>query len=163
MLGSKTAPRSRGALLVKAASRSTISTAPGSRVMPRHRLVGRAGARGHAAAHPAIVAAGTYYDAKVARPERLVLELVLDGLAASPRSAALNYTSLTAATGGTLDLRHPRRRHARRPPEARRERRRPLDRSVNAALGAPSRMIGGTKGSHILLDHPELVPPSPGG
>lgn len=24
-------------------------------------------------------------------------------------------------------------------------------------LGAPSRLIGGTKGSHILLDHPELV------
>ena len=29
--------------------------------------------------------------------------------------------------------------------------------AVNAALGAPSRMIGGTKGSHILLDHDELV------
>ncbi|MGV8989669.1 MAG: glycerol-3-phosphate dehydrogenase/oxidase, partial [Cypionkella sp.] len=28
---------------------------------------------------------------------------------------------------------------------------------VNESLGAPSRMIGGTKGSHILLDHPVLV------
>ncbi len=28
---------------------------------------------------------------------------------------------------------------------------------VNASLNAPSRMIGGTKGSHILLDHLALV------
>jgi glycerol-3-phosphate dehydrogenase len=28
---------------------------------------------------------------------------------------------------------------------------------VNATLGAPSHLIGGTKGSHILLDHPELI------
>ena len=28
---------------------------------------------------------------------------------------------------------------------------------VNAALGAPSRLIGGTRGSHVLLDHPALV------
>ncbi len=28
---------------------------------------------------------------------------------------------------------------------------------VNALLGAPSKMIGGTKGSHILLKHDELV------
>lgn len=28
---------------------------------------------------------------------------------------------------------------------------------MNATLGAPSRLIGGTKGSHVLLDHPQLL------
>ena len=77
----------------RSASRSTTSTAPAHRVMPRHRLVGRRRALADMPPlTPAIVAAGTYYDAKVSRPERLVSSWSQDGLAASPGSAALNYT-----------------------------------------------------------------------
>ena len=51
---------------------------------------------------PAIVAVGTYYDAKVAMPERLVHELVVDGLAANPYSATANYTTCRSQDKGAL-------------------------------------------------------------
>ena len=34
---------------------------------------------------------------------------------------------------------------------------------TNEALGAPSPFMGGTKGSHIVLDHPELLAACDGG
>jgi glycerol-3-phosphate dehydrogenase len=157
MLGAKSAPRSRGALLIKVGLALYDFYGARARVMPRHRLVGRARALADMPAlTPSIVAAGTYYDAKIARPERLVLELVQDGLAASPGAEARNYTRLAGVADGTLSFAAPDGPLAVRPRIVVNAAGPWID-TVNAALGAPSRMIGGTKGSHVLLDHPELV------
>lgn len=157
MAGATSAPRSRGALLVKAGLALYDFYGARHRVMPRHRLVGRRAALADLPPlTPAIVAAGTYYDATVSRPERLVLELVEDGLAASPGSAASNYATLTSAASGVLAFDTPGGTVTVRPRIVVNAAGPWID-AVNAALGAPSRMIGGTKGSHILLDHPELV------
>jgi glycerol-3-phosphate dehydrogenase len=158
LAGSKSAPRRRGVVLVKIGLALYDFYGSRQRVMPRHGLVGKRRAlRDMPPLTPAIVAAATYYDAKISRPERLVLELVQDGLAASPGSAALTYATMTAAAGGALAF-------AGSGGEALSVRPRivvnaagPWIDRVNAALGAPSRLIGGTKGSHILLDHDELV------
>ncbi len=153
LLGATTAPRSRGALLVKAGLSLYDVFGRRARVLPRHRLLRRAQAlREMPALTPAIVAAGTYHDARIAYPERLVLELVLDGLALEPRSEALSYTELTGTGDGALSFggRTVRPRvvvNAAGPW---------IDR-VNAALGAPSRLIGGTRGSHVLLANDALV------
>jgi glycerol-3-phosphate dehydrogenase len=159
LFGAKGAPRSRGALLVKVGLMLYDFYGARHRVMPRHSTSGRAASlRDLPALTPDIVATSTYYDATVTHPERLVLELVRDGLADNPRSAALNHVRLERAPDGALAV------HsliadavATVRPKIVVNASGPWIDEVNAILGEPSRMIGGTKGSHILLDHPELL------
>ena len=76
LLGSTTAPRSRGALLVKAGLAMYDFYGRRARVMPRHRMFSRARALDEVPAlTPRIAAVGRYHDATVTAPERLVLEL----------------------------------------------------------------------------------------
>ena len=159
LLGSKSAPRSRGALLVKIGLMLYDFYGARHRVMPRHATAGRAASlRDLPALTPDIVATGTYYDATVTHPERLILELVRDGLADSPRSAALNHVRLERAADGALTVRSLIAEAAATVrPKIVVNAAGPWIDEVNAILGEPSRMIGGTKGSHILLDHPELL------
>ncbi|WP_413993812.1 glycerol-3-phosphate dehydrogenase/oxidase [Labrys okinawensis] len=159
LFGSRSAPRSRGALLIKAGLAIYDHYGSRNRVMPRHRMVGRRTALSEMPAlTPSIVATGTYYDAKVSLPERLVYELVADGMAANPGSAALNYTGLASSEDGVLTFQP----QAGADPISIKPKlvvnaAGPWIDHVNAALGAPSRMIGGTKGSHILLRHDALI------
>lgn len=158
LFGSTSAPRSRGALLIKVGLMLYDFYGSKNRVMPRHKMVGRAKAlRDMPALTPAIVATGTYYDAKISRPERLVLELVLDGLAANRQSAAVNYTALASCTDGMLTFRPENGSAFSVRPKLVVNAAGPWIDHVNAGLGARTKMIGGTKGSHILLKHDELV------
>lgn len=158
LAGSTTAPRSRGAVLMKIGLAIYDFYGARSNVMPRHRLVGRARAlREMPNLTPRIVAAGTYYDAKISRPERLVYELLADGMAAEPASAALNYTALTSRQGGVLSFARADGSPFRLTPKLVVNAAGPWIDRVNDTLGVPGKLIGGTKGSHILLDHPDLV------
>jgi glycerol-3-phosphate dehydrogenase len=159
LFGSKSAPRSRGALLIKIGLMLYDFYGARHRTMPRHATAGRAGSlRDLPALTPEIVATGTYYDATVTHPERLVLELVRDGLASSPRSAALNHARLERAADGALTVTSlVADASATVRPKIVVNAAGPWIDEVNGMLGAPSRMIGGTKGSHILLDHPALL------
>src|SRR5690606_18424375 len=95
LLGSTTAPRSRGAVLIKIGLALYDLYGARHRVMPRHQFFFRRKAiEEMPAITPRIVAGGIYYDAKISRPERLVWELVRDGLDASPHSRAMNVTTL---------------------------------------------------------------------
>ena len=159
LFGSKTAPRSRGALLIKIGL--TIYDYYGSRdqVMPRHQMVGRRRALSEIPAlTPSIVATGTYYDAKIRQPERLVFELIADGLDANLASKASNYTELLSCSNGVLTFK-PRNggRGFSVHPKVVVNAAGPWIDHVNVRLGAPSRLIAGAKGSHILLKHDELV------
>lgn len=159
LFGSKSAPRSRGAMLIKIGLMLYDFYGSRRRVMPRHKTSGRAASlRSLPALTPEIVATGTYYDATVTHPERLVLELVRDGLADNARSAALNHVEIERGEGGAVMVRSqvsPAVATVR--PKVLVNAAGPWIDQVNAVLGEPSRMIGGTKGSHILLDHPELL------
>ena len=158
LFGSTSAPRSRGAILIKIGLFIYDYYGSRDRVMPRHKLVGRKAAlRDIPAMTKSIVATGTYYDAKISHPERLVLELVTDGLDANPRSAAANYTTLISAGDGVLTFQTERGPAFSVRPKLVVNAAGPWIDHVNAALGAPSKMIGGTKGSHILLKHDELL------
>ncbi len=157
LFGSKTAGRSRGAALIEAGLLVYDLFGSRGRVMPRHRLMGRARTRAampHLA--PDIIASALYHDARVTHPERLVLELVQEGLAANAESVALNWTSLAGLDRGALTLVGPQgTRHVA--PRLVVNAAGPWIDRVNAVLGQETRFIGGTKGSHILLDHPALL------
>jgi glycerol-3-phosphate dehydrogenase len=157
LMGSTTAPRSRGAVLIKVGLALYDHYGSRANVMPRHTLrLRRAALARLPALTPRIVAAGTYYDAKISRPERLVWELLVDGMAANPASTAINYASLTGTTGGTLAFDCPEGPFTVTPRIVINAAGPWID-PVNASLHAPSKMIGGTKGSHIVLRHPALV------
>ncbi len=158
LTGSTTAPRSRGAVLVKIGLRLYDFFGARNRVMPNHRFLLRKRAlREMPHVTPEIVAGGIYYDAKISRPERLVYELVADGLQANQNALATNFTRLLSSTDGILTFQRPDGSSFAVRPKLVINAAGPWIDTANASLGAPSKMIGGTKGSHILLDHLQLV------
>jgi glycerol-3-phosphate dehydrogenase len=107
---------------------------------------------------PRVVGSVTYWDAWISYPERLALELIEDAACGSRDVTALNYAAVTGlaedggvvvrdelrgatttlhprvvvnATGGWVDL-------------------------TNQALGVPTHRISGVKGSHLVIDDPDL-------
>jgi len=152
-------PQERGAFLIKIGLTlyDTFSRDGGS--VPRHRFHGR---RKSLEQLPAldqnIKYTATYYDASVHDPERLALDVLRDGEAAHPRAIALNYVEAIGMDAGRVRLRDR---------ETGTEFSVGADVVVNAsgpwtdltneAMGTDTAFMGGTKGSHIVLDHPELL------
>lgn len=100
----------------------------------------------------------TYYDASMHDPERLALDVLNDGLAAGDNARAANYVEAVdmtsegvrlrdVTTGDEFDLKATLVVNASGP----------WTDLTNKALGNDSAYMGGTKGSHIVLDHPELL------
>lgn len=157
-LGATTAPRSRGAVLIKLGLSLYDLYGAKARVMPRHRMFGRRKAlQSLPALTPKIVAIGTYFDATITAPERLVWELVQEGLAAQPHARALNWASVTGHSNGVVGVTDRHGAHHSLRPKIVINAAGPWIDQVNTSLGLQTRLIGGTKGSHILLDHPELL------
>ncbi|MER9107420.1 glycerol-3-phosphate dehydrogenase/oxidase [Mesorhizobium sp. M0848] len=157
-LGLTRRPSRRGALVIKAGLAMYDLFTAARRLMPTHRFRGRAETlKTWPAINPAIRNSATYYDAWVSRPERLGLEMLLDATASAANARALNYAQVSStgdglsitdtltgeqlpvrpqlvinASGGWIDL-------------------------TNKAIGATAQtMMGGTKGSHLIVDNSEL-------
>lgn len=150
---------SRGAFLIKAGLIIYDWYGRKERTMPRHKMMfGKNVTNTMPALSSKIVALGSYYDALIMQPERLVLELVEDGLKASSKSKALNYASLLSGDKNNVfihDFISSEKSSAQA--DIIINAAGPWIDTVNAALGEETAFIGGNKGSHILLDHPQLV------
>jgi len=159
LLGWPAKPGNRGALLIKSGLLLYDFLAGRASPLPRHRFRSRRAALAlRPALNPEVICTATYYDAKITYPERLCLELVLDAEAAFSGARALNYVRLQSAAGGAVVLRDEisgatvevRPRIVVNATGAW------ID-LTNRGLGRESRFIGGTKGSHVVLDHPDLA------
>jgi len=158
LFGSTTAPRSRSAVLIKIGLALYDYFGARERVMPKHNFLFKKKAlKEMPYMTPSIVGGGIYYDAWVSKPERLVYELVSDGLKANSKSAAVNFTSIVATSDGAVSFEGPDGSAFKVKPKIVINASGPWIDHVNAALGKETKMIGGTKGSHILVNHPELV------
>lgn len=157
-------PKERGAFLIKIGLSLYDSFSRDGGTVPRHEFKGRAKALTELPhLNPGVKYTATYFDASVHNPERLTLDVLQDGQKATGTGSgndaarAANYVSVTGigddgvqlrdeltgetfsftadvivnTTGAWVDL-------------------------TNEALGSPSLFMGGTKGSHIVLDHPAL-------
>src|SRR5690606_25362611 len=149
----------RGALLIKAGLTlyDTFSRDGGS--VPRHRFLGRTSSLAELPhLDPKIKYTATYYDASMHDPERLALDVLQDGRSANAGSFALNYVEAVGRDGDTVTLRD---RETAEEFTVRADvvvnTSGPWTDLTNDALGEPTRFMGGTKGSHIVLDHPELL------
>jgi len=156
-------PVERGAVAVKFGLVLYDLLTGARRMMPRHVFRGRGETAALWPDLPSSVRySATYHDAWVSHPERLGIELVQDGLDANVEAIAINHLSVTDrdgrqvrlsdsltgeqfgvetelivnATGAWID-------------------------ETNGALfpndARPAPYVGGTKGSHLILDHPELL------
>jgi glycerol-3-phosphate dehydrogenase len=172
-------PKERGAFLIKLGLSMYDSFSRDGGTVPRHQFRGRKRALAELPRlHPGIKYAATYFDASVHNPERLTLDVLQDGEKAGSVNAghagstarASNYVSLQSmgrgipaenggsAPGSTVQLRDELTGEL-------------FDFTAdvivnttgawvdltNEAMGAGSRFMGGTKGSHIVLDHPDLL------
>lgn len=127
--------------------------------MPGHRIVSRRELRTRMPGlSERIKAVAEYYDARLTHPERLALELVKDAERDCPASVAVPYMALARSDGEQVILRDEitGEEIALRP--------RlvincagPWADEVNRRLGIDGRLIGGTRGSHIVLRRPDLA------
>ena len=151
-------PSERGSFIIKVGLMLYDAYTGSERTVPRHRFEGRrASLQRWPRLNPQIIHTATYYDGAILQPERLGVELVLDGEADHPGARAINYVSLSGGGGGSVTLRDEMtgETYTVRPRLLVNAAGAWID-IANHSLGLSTRFIGGTKGSHLVLDHPEL-------
>ena len=163
MLGLRGKPAERGALAVKLGLVFYDHLSRARRTMPRHVFRGRAAtARLWPDLPPWVRFSATYHDAWISYPERLGIELVRDGLAAHPGALAINHFAASgrdggrvvladALTGDTLAVEADVILNATGAWVDE------TNRTLAAEGDRPEPLVGGTKGSHLILDHPGLT------
>lgn len=105
-----------------------------------------------------IVCTATYYDAWMPYPERLCLELIQDAEADNPEAIAVNYLAAVNGSADSVVLKDEVSGETITvKPRIVINAAGPWIDFVNQAMGQSTRFIGGTKGSHIVIDHPELA------
>lgn len=149
---------SRGILLLKLGM--TLYDALGRRQgsLGRHAMMSAAKARRVLPElHPAVRGLASYYDAKIAHPERIAFELVADGVTVNPGSMAINHCALLRGEGANVVLRDrlSGQNHIVTPRLVVNASGAWID-HVLASLGPTRPVIGGTKGSHLVIDNPAL-------
>jgi glycerol-3-phosphate dehydrogenase len=146
----------RGALLIKVGLVIYDSFSRDGGSVPRHRFHGRK--KSLAAMpdlNPNLKYTATYYDASMHNPERLALDVLLDGAAAGGRAA--NYVEVVGMSGSEVRLRDLTSGHEwGMSAKVIVNTTGPWTDLTNGELGVPTRFMGGTKGSHIVFDHPQL-------
>ncbi|PZE25657.1 glycerol-3-phosphate dehydrogenase/oxidase [Curtobacterium sp. MCBD17_028] len=157
--------KERGAALIKIGMTLYDSFSRDGGSVPKHRfLTKKAALEDMPALNHDLKYTGTYYDASVHEPERLALDVLKDGLAAGTGNGSVatarsaNYVEAVATRDGGVLLRDvesgtefvvtaPVVVNASGP----------WTDLTNAAFGGETAYMGGTKGSHIVVDNPELL------
>lgn len=155
----KKTPGAKGILVVKLGLVFFDRFGRANSTMPGHRIVSRGELRRRMPGlSPRVSAVAEYYDARLVHPERLALELVKDSERDCPASAAVPYMALAGSDGEAVVLRD----------ELSHEEIRVRPRLVvnctgawadeaNRQLGIEGRLIGGTRGSHLVLRRPDIA------
>ncbi|CUH68892.1 Aerobic glycerol-3-phosphate dehydrogenase [Thalassovita autumnalis] len=158
-LGRSGKPARRGALPIKLGLGLYDWVTRKRRLMPKHSFAGRRQTREN---WPGLMAearyTATYHDAWIGFPERLCVEMLQDVAQAAPRCLALNYAEIRKEVGGhTVTCQRSGQSAQVAPRLIINATGAWLDETVTQLGGAAQkRMVEGTKGSHLILDHPEL-------
>ncbi|MGB1253687.1 MAG: glycerol-3-phosphate dehydrogenase/oxidase [Candidatus Promineifilaceae bacterium] len=151
-------PSERGTAVIKIGlTLYDAYTGVGGRVPPHKVFDRRESLKRYPQLNPEVVNTARYYDGLIEAPERICVEMISDAEAANPNAHALNYVNVVGAnketvrvldevSGESLDIRPSLVINAAGPW---------ID-FANQAMGQSSRFIGGTKGSHIVVDNPPL-------
>ncbi len=151
-------PAERGAIVIKIGMTVYDIFARNYRVMPTHSFNGRKKSlQTYPKINPKIKFTGTYYDSWMPSPERICMDLLRDATDLFEGAHALNYVSAADAEGGTVTLHDSiSGEDFTVEPQIVINAGGPWIDFVNKAMATETRFIGGTKGSHLILDNPEL-------
>ncbi|NIF23532.1 glycerol-3-phosphate dehydrogenase/oxidase [Candidatus Pantoea multigeneris] len=152
-------PSRRGALLIKTGLMLYDLYTAGSSSMPKHRLSGQRATRARWPGFADWVrCSASYYDAWISAPERLGIELIEEGEQNCPDALALNYMAAIGIHNGAIELedRLSGQRFLLQPEVLVNASGAWID-QLNTTLQRPSHLMGGTKGSHLILHHPHLL------
>ncbi|KRC86022.1 FAD-dependent oxidoreductase [Achromobacter sp. Root83] len=154
--GFSASPGARGLFVVALGLRLYDRLGRRQRVMPGHRIARLMAADG-ALFRDSVRWTATYFDAWISHPEWLILELLADAHADQSTSVAANYCRVTACRGRALTLRDEITGDSVQvtADTVVNATGAWLDRSAGALQGAGARVMG-TKGSHLILEHPAL-------
>jgi len=147
-------PGSRGAVPVKFGLWFYDFVTRRNRRTPTHFLTGKAESlRATRGLHPGIVATATYWDAWITQSERLCIELLQDAQRANPRCRALNYVGVEGVKDGAVSLQDAVTGEsiAVRPRIVINATGAWVD-ITNGVFGLKTHFMGGTKGSHLVVD-----------
>ena len=153
------AAQERGALLIKIGMMLYDSFSRDGGSVPRHEFLGKkASLKLLPQINPALKYTATYYDASMHDPERLALDVLADGLAAGPHARSANYIEAVGMDAAGVRLRNAvTGAEFSFAADIVVNTSGPWTDLTNTALGQPSTFMGGTKGSHVVLDNPALL------
>ncbi|MEQ1956447.1 glycerol-3-phosphate dehydrogenase/oxidase [Mesorhizobium sp. CN2-181] len=158
-LGGRPKPGPRGALIVKLGLTLYDLYSGAGKAVPRHRFFGTRELRRRVPAlDPALRFGALYYDAKISYPERLGVEMILDTEQASPPALALNHVSFDGLSDGAAILTEKvtGEKISLRPDIVVNATGAWIDITNGLIAKNPAPLIGGTKGSHLIIDNDAL-------
>ena len=151
-------PSERGALVIKIGLIFYDSFTHKQKTVPTHEFFGKKKAfEMYPRLNPKVQFLAKYYDGQILSPERYAIDLITDGELEGPHAHALNYVGAIGYESNQVALKD----------EVTGEEFKvsakivinaagPWIDSVNKDLGINDHYIGGTKGSHLVLENPEL-------
>ncbi len=151
-------PAERGAFIIKIGLILYDSYTGKTRTVPKHQFFGKKDTFSHyPRLNKDVKYSAMYYDGQIFSPERLNTEIVLEGERSGKFAKALNYceaieffdrrvTLLDKVNNEKVSVK----------PKILINAAGPWIDNVNSRFGIPSKYIGGTKGSHLIVDNPEL-------
>ncbi|BCH20893.1 glycerol-3-phosphate dehydrogenase/oxidase [Mesorhizobium sp. L-8-3] len=158
--GGKAPPGTRGSLIVKLGLTLYDLYSGRQAGMPRHRFFGRRAMRAEMPdLAPDIACAALYHDARITYAERLGVEMVLDVEQRCPRALALNHLGFDGIEDGKalLSDRLTGERIAIVPEGVVNATGAWIDITNGKISAEAPRFIGGTKGSHLVIDNARLL------
>jgi glycerol-3-phosphate dehydrogenase len=157
-LGLLDRPAERGAVIIKLGLMMYDAYVRGDNIMPGHRIDNRDETlQKWPAFNPEIRFAATYYDGGMYSPERLAIEILLDGEGEGDHARALNYVRPMGSEKNTvLLIDEITGEEFSVIPEIIINAGGPWIDFINNEINGRSNFIGGTKGSHLIVKHPEL-------
>jgi glycerol-3-phosphate dehydrogenase len=157
-LGLLDRPAERGALIIKLGLILYDAYVRGDSPMPEHSFDNRKKTlQKWPALNPEILFTATYYDGAMDSPERLALDILKDGENEGDHALAVNYVSAVGSEGNAVILRDEITGDKFSViPEIVINAGGPWIDIINEDLFKKSSFIGGTKGSHLVIDHLEL-------
>jgi glycerol-3-phosphate dehydrogenase len=151
-------PSERGGLIIKIGLIFYDAFTGKTRAVPRHVFDNRNKAlKKYPRLNPGIRYAATYYDGIILSPERLTLELLLDAEKEGDHARSLNYVSLLGGNGDEVTLKDETTGQTFGiKPRLIINAAGPWIDVTNHNLGLQTQYVGPTKGSHLVIDNPEL-------
>jgi glycerol-3-phosphate dehydrogenase len=151
-------PGDRGAVVIKLGLTMYDWFTRNQQTLPRHKFYSKSKSlTQRPSLNPEIAATATYYDAWMPYPERICVELIADAEVVSTQARAVNYMKVTGAEGDGVTLADEitGETYTVKPKIVVNAAGPGID-FANQTLSKITQFIGGTKGSHLVVDHPEL-------